>query len=344
VPVEDVADLLERWRHAGGVWSRSRVLAESANRLGRLSPDERRVLASALAEGGLPELVAPLRPDLPVRLEPHHVQTVVDGLLALDGDEIDDLVAVLRDPDQVRARAYEALRDLPPPPAPPPGYDPAHLPPPGSTRPRRPEGRTAPEIGDRGDEVPASEEVPSTVGSAAAVDTAPTTGVARAAGVQNAADVPSAAAAPKEVPNAAGVHSRSRDVAPGPSPSPEMAAAVTDPVHVDVLDELRRASSPTARRRVLAQLRGQQLPGEEVVRLLDEVPDGWQRRRVTLQLLDLGALDTVPGATVLGRLGRAADRRFAAGALLDAGLLTPGELPGLVPPSTARWLSARARR
>jgi hypothetical protein len=341
VPVEDVADLLERWRHAGGVWSRSRVLAESANRLGRLSPEERRVLASALAEGGMPELVAPLRPDLPVRLEPHHVQTVVDGLLALDGEEIDDLVAVLRDPDQVRARAYEALRELPPPPAPPPGYDPAHLPPPGSAAPRRREGRTAPAVGDRDDGVPASGVVPSTAGPAAAVDTAPSTEVARAA-VSTAADVSNAAKA-GEAPSAAELHARSRDVAPVAGPSPPPAAAVTDPGHVDVLDELRRAPSPSARRRALARLGGQQLSGEEVVRLLDEVPDGWQRRRVTLQLLDLGALDTVPGATVLGRLGRASDRRFAAGALLDAGLLAPGDLPGLVPPSTARWLSARAR-
>jgi hypothetical protein len=336
VPLEDVADLLERWRRAGGVWSRSRVIAESATRLSRLSPDERRVLASALAEQGMPELVAPLRPDSPVRLEPHQLQTVVDGLLTLDGDDIDDLVATMRDPDQVRAHAYEALRELPPPPVPPPGHAVLdHLPPPGSSPPRRPEVPAA-------DEIPRADEVTATDDDTATDDVMPTDVVA-------ATDARHTALSPVAEGPTTGDTATIVEAAPAADrvPAAEDLPAAPAGVAADAataLVELRGATSPPARRRVLAGLRGRQLSVEEAVRLLDEVPDGWQRRRATLQLLDLGALDAVPGARVVDRLTRASDRRFAAGALLDAGLLAPGELPGLVPPSTARWLTARSRR
>jgi hypothetical protein len=102
VPVEEVTALLRRWRDAGGVWNRGRVLAEAAQLVARLTPDERREVAAVLADTGAPELARQLEARTGQPVDRGQVQAFADSLVELDRGRLEALLVRLEDPDQRR--------------------------------------------------------------------------------------------------------------------------------------------------------------------------------------------------------------------------------------------------
>jgi hypothetical protein len=335
VPVEDVAELLAQWREAGGVWSRGRLVADGASRVARLRPDERRLLAVALAQQGAPHLADRLEAQAGDRLDPGYAQGLTEALLSLEDEQVDDLVGALRHPERLRAQAGSVLEHLPPPPA--PRDVPTQAP---ATRVEQPEhgGTPAPTgraVGGADDARPPLEPPP----EHRAGPTAATPGTG--------------AGTSRTGPPTAG-HAAAGVVEPGgPDVSPPLtrvagsAAADTRDggiVLTAALRQLEQAGSASERRAILAELDRYDLTTPEALRVLDAVPDGWQRRRAVRLLLDLGSLDGADPRAVLARLSQVPDRRFVASALLAAGRLHPRDLDDLLPAGTARRLAARARR
>jgi hypothetical protein len=109
VPVDDVADLLRRWREADGVLARGRLVVEGSRLLSGLTPDERRIVAHAAADEGAPELAALLGARTGTEVDPDQLRTAADGLLSLDRDQVDHLVTSLGDPTERERLAREAL-------------------------------------------------------------------------------------------------------------------------------------------------------------------------------------------------------------------------------------------
>lgn len=143
MPVDEVTDLLAQWREASGVFSRGRVIAQAVRTLGNLTPDERRTLGRALAQQGAPGLAEEIEDRSGGALGADHLTHVADGLLSMDDDQIDGLLADLRDPDARQRLAHDMLDRAAggpqgTPPAPPvtgpsmPDVDLSSLPPPGS--------------------------------------------------------------------------------------------------------------------------------------------------------------------------------------------------------------------
>jgi hypothetical protein len=330
VPVEDVVELLDRWRRSGGVWSRARVVSDGAARISRLTPHERRVLTTALAEQGAPELAARLEAHAADHLPPQHAQAVADGLLSLEGDRLEELVTVLQDPEQRAPLVYDTLRELPPPPPPEPTD---HLPLP----------TPAPVSSAPGAEPTHAAAAPAPVPdeTTSAVDAPPRKAPEVLAGVEP--DEPTAVApAPVQQGPEVEVRPVRQPVTTDRTVSDDQPAPLTP--HRDLartVDRLRRAGSAPERFQVLDALGTRRLPAREVVEVLQAVPDGWQRRRTVRHLLDAGNVDLALAPTVIMQLGRTADRVVIAGAMLDAPTLGPTVLEELLPPRAARRLTAR---
>ncbi len=108
MPVDDVAELLRRWREAGGAWSRGRVLLDAAQLAGRLTPEERRTVAAALADTGAPDLARQLESRTGQPVDGAHLQAFADGLLELEGARLDQVITALQIAD---ARLIDAGPD-----------------------------------------------------------------------------------------------------------------------------------------------------------------------------------------------------------------------------------------
>jgi hypothetical protein len=100
VPVDEVAELLRRWREAGGVWSRGRVLLDAAQLAGRLTPR-----SAGVGRGGA-RRHRRTGPRTPAG-GPHraagrraHLQAFADGLLELEGARLDQVIAALEAADE----------------------------------------------------------------------------------------------------------------------------------------------------------------------------------------------------------------------------------------------------
>jgi hypothetical protein len=100
VPIDEVAELLRRWREAGPVWSRGRVLFDAAQLAGRLTPEERRRVAASLAETGAPDLARQLEARTGQPVDAAHLQAFADGLLELEGARLDQVIAALEAADE----------------------------------------------------------------------------------------------------------------------------------------------------------------------------------------------------------------------------------------------------
>jgi hypothetical protein len=343
VPVEDLAELLGRWRDADSVWTRSQVITESARRLSRLTPAERRVLAQALAQQGAPHAAASLEARTGGSLPPAQVQTVIDELLTLDPDRIGELSSALQ------ASAAQGVTDTTPPQV--PTGRPADLPPPPDLTPtdaQRSAADLPPAPSQTPEPAPGQEPWPDR--------TAMTSDGATGAFDDDPRDLDEGDTSHQVHAGDRETHADDQEIHTDDDLEVweeidgrlhRVGAAVEPVAAADVgplVEAVRTAASPADRRRLLADLEGRSLTSDEVRALLDAVPDGWQRRRVARQLLELGALDRVPATVPLDRLSRASDRRFLAGSLLDAGLLRPMELRGRLPTGTARRLTARVHR
>jgi hypothetical protein len=108
MPVDDVAELLRRWREAGGAWSRGRVLLDAAQLAGRLTPEERRTVAAALADTGAPDLARQLESRTGQPVDATHLQAFADGLLELEGARLEQVITALELAD---ARPVDAGSD-----------------------------------------------------------------------------------------------------------------------------------------------------------------------------------------------------------------------------------------
>jgi hypothetical protein len=391
VPVDDVAALLQRWREAGGVWSRARVLTEGARLLSGLTPDERRQVASALADHGAPDLAERLGAASGTTLDAEQVRSVAGGLLELDGDQVDELVSALQDPEQRRAAVDEAWRHLPPPPhadgpetsLPPPSEALADLRVHHAADAAGLEGLHAIARGEiplddveLGDQVldhpgldvpdlvmPGVHEVELTTGApmAAGASASAASGVAapgdddathygttddRDAGDRDDAlhDAAGTSAAAAGATAPASREPATTDEPASPTATTVPAAESVAAIDVaQVLRRLRSASTARARTAALADLEDAHLDTDGAVRVLDAVPDGWQRRRAAQRLVAAGALDAVPAAVLLQRLARPGDRTFLAGTLLDVGV-AEDEVVAALPDLVARRLRVRSAR
>lgn len=95
----------------------------------------------------------------------------------------------------------------------------------------------------------------------------------------------------------------------------ELAAAVQK-----VREELARARTPRERFAAAARLAGSPLTSDDLVAVLDALPEGWQRRTVVRQLVRAGGLDDLDAGRVVGRFGGSGERARVASLLVDAGL------------------------
>jgi hypothetical protein len=145
VPVDEVAALLRRWREAGPVWSRGRVLLDAAQLAGRLTPEERRQVAATLADNGAPDLARQLEARTGYGVDAQHLQAFADGLLELEGPRLDQVIGALETADQRLTAPEHPPTRTEPDPAPPPVGEPAapeeRPPGPEDTLPPPPPGR-----------------------------------------------------------------------------------------------------------------------------------------------------------------------------------------------------------
>ncbi len=81
--------------------------------------------------------------------------------------------------------------------------------------------------------------------------------------------------------------------------------------------------------------------GITAISQLGEVPDGWRRRRLAMDLLRLGEVASPEARDIVALFERTSDRVWVAGAMVDLGLVTVSELTGLLPSSARTRLARR---
>jgi hypothetical protein len=457
MPVEQVASLLDRWRQADGMFARGRVLTEAVRLLRNLTPDERRTLARALAERGSPELAAQFEGSFGGSLEADKVRHIADQLLSMDDDELAAMIDDLRDPDQRRQLATDAVdrafaMDGGPavadgaPTSPPPGADtPPSGPPPPPGAPA-PTGTDASDLDATDTDATATDAADTDAATSeldAAAAAARETVEQQRARLQELADAdgdleledltlgrqalgdqqlgavalggvalgsadlveadlvdvglgPGDAVAPAPNGPPGDVDATDRDptdheptehdptehdptdqgrpdvrdqddvrdddqltdaptLAPVAVGSPGDAGRelssqlddVTDPADAvcrTLLDRLGTTDQALPRLKLLDDVRLDDLHATAALRVLDAYPDGWQRRRAAVRLLDAGALQGVAAGDLVHCFARTGDAAFVAGGLVDVGHLDAATLDGLLPDATVSRLRRRQER
>jgi hypothetical protein len=107
------------------------------------------------------------------------------------------------------------------------------------------------------------------------------------------------------------------------------------------LEELARATTPRERFTALRELTDAEVGYDDLVALLDAVPDGWQRRTVVRRLVRAGVLHDVDASRVVRRFARDGDRAHVAGLLVDAGLAHVGTVSDDLEAAVVRRLRRR---
>jgi hypothetical protein len=380
VPVEEVTELLRRWREAGGVWSRGRVLTDGARLVTRLGPEERRVLAQALADHGAPDLARHLEGRTGHAIDSQQVQAFTDGLLDLDRARLDELIGALDDPAERHRLAQAALAqagqelDAAAPPPPPGHQPPLAEPPPVAVPPDVPvdemvaDGHldvqeiAAARLADQelgeiqlgGQELGEADLGGQDLGEATLGDVALVGQDLHEATLgEPDLDAGRPPVHDDEPPHADGPLGAVDGMAAVPPTAGDEIASVllgaaADQEGSDAADrlvaELHACHTAAARSAVLTAGDLGALATAEALRVLDAVPTGWQRRRAARRLLDAGALTEVAPADLLERFPTTSDRTFVAGDLLAASELGPNDLTGLVPDAVVARFAARRRR
>ena len=374
MPVEDVGHLLQRWRDAGNLVSRGRVAADGIRMLRELSPQERRVLARALAEDGAPELASYIESHTGGALDAADLQDVADGLLALDPGQVKHLTATLANPDERRRLAREAFAT--------PSVTPTPTAPPASTPPGPP---PSPLMGVAGLHAIARNEVPQDrpdVGDQALGHPGLGEATLTEVTLNEVALTPPEPADRREPPPSDDrpeppePGDRPEAAEPGDRPEPpdpgdpheaagvalEAAAshAVADD-HLDdhaepwavpadstdvtaVVDRLRQAGSAAARFAVLSPATLATVGAAGALRVLEAVPAGWQRRRAVQRLLAAGTLDGVDLGALMALFPGRVDATFVAGGLIEAGIADLHDLGHALPERTRQRLVVRMAR
>jgi hypothetical protein len=381
VPLEEVVGLLHRWRDADSVWSRSRVLADAAGLLARLTPAERRLLAEALAAHGAPDLARHVEDRTGLAVGPAEVQAFTDGLLDLDGRQLGGLIASLEHPE------------APGPTAPPP--------PPGRERTAAADAAAATAAGTAADEDAGEVDVREVAAARLAGQELGDIrlghqdlgdvrlddhdlGDVRLDGHDDDLGVGDRDPEPDDrAPSAEGRAPRADEVdvqvdvavdgEPGGTPGeagdaggadaadPEGPFAPTTAVTLHEAEApLVGAEAARTATRLVGELRASRTAGDRLRRLsdaavaaldapsalvvLDAVPAGWQRRRAARRLTAGGAFAGVDPVALLARFPATSDRTFVAGDLVATGALTPDDLADLLPGRTVARLATRRER
>jgi hypothetical protein len=111
MPIDQVAELLVRWRATGGAFGRGRVLREGIQLLSGLDADERRLLARSLAEQGAPDLAQRVEHRTGGTMSANQLRSVADGLLALEDHQVEQMVTSLADPAERERLARRPVTD-----------------------------------------------------------------------------------------------------------------------------------------------------------------------------------------------------------------------------------------
>lgn len=376
MPIDQVAELLVRWRGAGGVVGRARLVREGMQLLGGLDAAERRVLARSLAEQGAPELAARIEERTGGAMSAGQLRTVADGLLSMEDHQVDRLAASLRDPGERERLARQAVVqgmgsfDLRPRAASGHRARLDELPPPDGSSGGAAEdvdadgqGLSDPGLGDLelggvelgGQELGGQELGVIELGDAGIVDVGIVDVGLHAPEAEPGAATRAPDPAIEDHEPARPVHldGVTRDARSGSSAVPwPPAEDEARPVRPDgtgvegqaLLAALRKAESANARLRILDPGSLSRLDGATALAVLDALPDGWQRRRGALRLVAAGAFPTEQLAEALGRFARATDATFVAGALLAAGQVRAERFDGILSERVVNRLTARSER
>ena len=108
-----------------------------------------------------------------------------------------------------------------------------------------------------------------------------------------------------------------------------------------LLGRLGATTQALPRLKLLDDTRLDELDGSGALAVLDAFPDGWQRRRAALRLIEAGLLTDVTADDLVPRFARTGDATFVVGGLIDAGHLDAASLEGLLPATTVTRLRHR---
>lgn len=346
--VDDVIALLEQLRGGQGVVSRAVVLAQGAKALRQLSPQQRRELAIEVARRAAPHLIPRIEAETGADLTPAQIQAVIDLALRMDDQQIDDLVDALRSPEQlsgvgsaaVGAAGSAAADEL--------GVGPSALDEDpelakleAELEQQQRELAALEEEAERAAEPPAGTDL----ADAAAAELPPAdVGADVPADADEAdADADDTGDADDEEVDAVEKLEEVEDLEDVEPATPELESGV-DPergrAHVTAVC---RAGSIRAQLAVVgAAGAGLWHAGPEGRQeLLQAIPDGWGRRRALERMIEADVVTAEEALELLGCLDRDSDRAWAAGTLLEHGVLEPSELLGALPERALARLSRR---
>ena len=300
--LDEVVGLLGRWSGASGPADRLQVVTEAARVLRDLPSTDGRVLARPLFEHGAPDAAQKIAQQTGGAVSADQLNDAAYALLSVDQRELDSLAQELRDPEE-RRRVVEAA-----------GVAlreaTATAPPP------EPEGRLAipppPGAQASGDDVDGPDTgAPPPVDGGTRADTEPD---------------PASSSGPAARSAATMVTPRRR---PGATPVSRF------------VDALSGAANARERLALLAEHR-MDLDHEQLIDVLQAVPDGWQRRTVLRRLLTARRIDPIDDASdVVTAFARRSDRFAAAASLTRSGIADVVPLLAHLDPADARRLRRR---
>ncbi len=338
--IDAVIELLERWRDATGM-GRLRIGVDATRVIAQLPAERKRALAVEVAERVAPQLVPAIEAESG-DLSAEQVGALVDLLRRADPEQLDDLVAALREGDIGEAAELvgEAVAVVAPP-----DPDTAEL---------------LDDIATPDVEEAAADELPPPPVEDEDDDedglTVETTAAAAAA-MAGRDDIEVTADGQIELDEEAvreqlRVEARARaeqyrDSSQETSRAPAYRAPEVDFIserddELELPDPTVESVAPLQARTGLGRLAAP--PVSQTVAALTATPDGYRRRRAALQAIRDGRLATEDVAPVVRSFSRDTDRSWVAGAALDAGLVDRADLSdlGLSEPAVAR-LARRAR-
>ena len=333
--LDDVADLLGRWSGASGPAARLQVVTEAARVLRDLQGTDSRILARQLFEHGAPNAAQKIAQQTGGAVSADQLNDAAYALLSVDQRELDGVARELRDPE-ARRRIFEeagvALRaatDTAPPPEPAGRLE---IPPPPGAEVRR-KAAHGPNDGPDDGNGPADGEGPDDGGDGAAVDHGGAPPDGRTSRSDRGSDP-----APSAVP---AVGSSAPEPAVG-SAAPATLRRPTGATPVSrFVDALAGAANARERLALLDEHR-MDLDHEQLVDVLQTVPDGWQRRTVLRRLLTARRIDATRDASdVVTAFARRSDRFAAAASLTRSGIADVVPLLAHLDPADARRLRRR---